>query len=110
MSKVVAFSLNSLQPDPPQNIQMKLLNNALRRFCDRIELDNCTVDEERDLMTREVVWSCGKFIFRAKVVTFDGETSITQYDYSDGTRWQRLATPRALAEKLTQARELLETA
>jgi hypothetical protein len=110
MSNLAAFSLDSLQPEPPQDIQLKLLNNALTRFCDRVELDNCTVDEERNVTTREVIWFYGKYVFRAKLITFDNDTSIGQYDFSDGQSWQRLTTPRALAEKLAHARELYETA
>ncbi len=110
MSNLVAFSLDSSQPEPQDNVQLKLLNNALTRFCDRIEIDNCTVDEEREVRTREVIWSYGRYWFRAKVVTFHDQASIGQFDYSDGKHWQRLSTPRALAEKLAQAGELAESA
>ncbi len=103
MSNVVAFSLDRLQPEPPSDVQLKLLTNALSRFCDAVEEDNSQVDEDRNLITREVTWRYGAFRFRAKLVTLDNETSIGMYDYSDGGNWQRLTTPRALAEKLTQA-------
>lgn len=110
MSNVVAFSLDALQPEPQIDIQLKLLNNALNRFCDAVEIDTCVTDDERKLATREVTWRYGKFRFRAKVVTFDNETSIGQFDYWEGDDWRRLTTPRALAEKLTQARDQAEGA
>ncbi len=110
MSQVVAFSLSSLEPEPQDDLQLKLLNNALIRFCDKIELDTYSTDDERRVATREVVWKYGLYWFRAKLVTFDNVASIGQYDYSNGEAWQRLTTPRALAEKLTQARELCESA
>jgi hypothetical protein len=104
MSDVIAFSLDSLQPEPAVDVQLKLLNNALNRFCDQVEEDVCNVDADRNLVTRKVTWRYGSLRFRAKLVTFDNETSIGQFDFSDGDKWQRLTTPRALAEKLTQAR------
>ncbi len=103
MSNVVVFSLDQLQPEPQSDVQLKLLNNALLRFCDVVESDNSIIDEELNLVTREVVWKYGRYSFRAKLVTFDNETSIGMYDYLDGQEWLRLTTPRALAEKLTQA-------
>lgn len=108
MSNVVAFSLDSLQPEPQNDIQLKLLNNALSRFCDKVEEDKSTVDEQRNLVIRQVMWRYGPSRFRAKLVTFDNDTSIGQFDFWEGEGWQRLTTPRALAEKLAHARVLLD--
>ncbi len=109
MSDIVAFSLDYLQPEPIEDTQAKLLNNALRRFCDELISDNSVLDEERNILTREVVWNYGNHYFRARLVTFDGQMSIGQYDYATKQypgEWNRLTTPRALAEKLTEAKEI----
>jgi hypothetical protein len=108
MSDIVAFSLDYMQPDNNvEDTQAKLLANALRRFCDQIISDNRYTDEEKSVLTREVVWVFGVYRFRAKLVTFDSQISIGQYDYasnSEPDEWHRLVTPRALAEKLTEAK------
>ena len=103
MSNVAAFSLDKLHLPTQDDIQLKLLNNALARFCDELEMDSCRLDEARSLATRLVIWRFGRYRFRAKLVTFDNETSLGIYDYAEDGPWQRLTTPRALAEKLTQA-------
>jgi|GEM_PF-1915222 len=109
MSDIVAFSLDYLQPEPIEDTQAKLLNNALRRFCDELVSDTSAVDEERNILTREVVWNYGNQHFRARLVTFDGQMSIGQYDYATNQcpeEWYRLTTPRSLAEKLTESKEI----
>jgi hypothetical protein len=109
MSNIVAFSLDYLQPDDVEDTQAKLLNNALRRFCDEIIVDSQTTDAEKSVLTREVVWNYGSYHFRAKLVTFDSQVSICQYDFAYKNlpnEWYRLTTPRALAEKLTEAKEI----
>ncbi len=112
MSNLVAFSLDYIQPEPVEDTQAKLLNNALRRFCDEVVADDREVDEEKNVTTREVIWIYGGYRFRAKLVTFDGQVSIAQYDFASSAKpdeWQRLTTPRALAEKLTEAKEIQST-
>lgn len=107
MSDIVAFSLDYIEPEPVDDTQAKLLNNALRRFCDEVVIDEISVDEEKNVATRKVVWKYGSYQFRAKLITFDGQVSIGQFDYSprrDWAEWNRLTTPRALAEKLTEAK------
>ncbi|MEI7555443.1 hypothetical protein [Candidatus Chlorohelix sp.] len=107
MSDILAFSLDYIESEPSEDTQAKLLNNALRRFCDEVVLDESLVDEEKNVATRNVVWKYGSYQFRAKLVTFDGQVSIGQFDYSskrDWAEWNRLTTPRALAEKLTEAK------
>lgn len=108
MTHVKAFSLDSLQPEPQPDVQLKLLNNALARFCDLLEEDSITNDAERNIVTRHVTWRYGSLRFKAKLITFDQEASIGQYDVEVDGDWQRLTTPRALAEKLAQARKLNE--
>lgn len=107
MSDLPAFSLDDLNPEV-DDVQVRLLNNALRSFCDKVEHDEHTTDEEKNVATRDVVWQYGNYRFRAKVVTFAGQASIGQFDFTDNLTsqdWQRLTTPRALAEKLTEAKE-----
>lgn len=110
MTNVKAFSLDSLQPEPQPDVQLKLLNNALTRFCDFVEEDLSTVDAQRSIVTRHVTWRYGTYRFKAKLITFDQEASIGQYDVEVGGQWQRLTTPRALAEKLAEAHEINELA
>ena len=107
MSNLHVFSLDNLEPEPVEDTQAKMLNNALTRFCDKIERDELDYDAEQKVQTRNVVWNYGGYHFRARLVTFDGQMSIGQFDYapSDAEGWQRLTTPRALAEKLTEARQ-----
>lgn len=108
MADLTAFSLDNLEPMPAEDTQAKLLNNALARFCDKVEQDDTELDTEKSVQTRNVIWKYGNYYFRAKLVTFDGQMSIGQYDVApslDGSDWQRLTTPRALAEKLAEARQ-----
>lgn len=107
MSDMPVFSLDNLEPAPAEDTQARLLNNALARFCDKVESDELVADDEKQVQTRDVVWTYGNYSFRAKLITFDGQMSIGQYDYSaslENREWQRLTTPRALAEKLTEAK------
>ena len=87
--------------------QGKLLHNALRRFCDTIETQEAKTDAVTGVIGREVTWRYKMFYFRAKLATFDESQSIGEFAYrtSQEREWHRLATPYALAEKLTEARE-----
>ncbi len=105
-----AFSIDDTSAHPVEDPQAKVLNNALRRFCDKLEQDKHTEDKENLLSIREVVWQYGGLRFRAKLVTLDGQFSSGEYFFSEGSdkKWLRLSTPRALAEKLTEAKEAKE--
>jgi hypothetical protein len=108
MSDLPVFSLDNLEPPPAEDTQAKVLHNALAHFCDEVEQDNLDDDTEKSLQTRDVIWRYGQYRFRAKLITFAGQASLGQYDYTttlDSEEWQRLTTPRALAEKLTEARD-----
>lgn len=102
-----AFNPDDPGTSPLEDPQAKMLNNALRRFCDKIEQDKNTHDEDNMLKIRDVIWSYGKLRFRAKLATLDGQFSSGEYFFSTGAgqNWTRLPTPRALAEKLTEAKE-----
>jgi len=101
------FSYDETGPLSVEDPQAKLLNNALRRFCDEVEQDKRSTDEDKMLNIRDVIWRYGGLRFRAKLATLGGQLNSGQYFYSSGTdqNWSRLPTPRALAEKLTEARE-----
>jgi hypothetical protein len=104
----MAFTFDSLQPEPHQDTQLMFLTNALTRYCDVLEEDRSTATDDRNIITRLVVWRYGGNRFRAKLVTLDGEASIGQYEIQVGARWQRLPNPRALAERLNQAKSTSE--
>jgi hypothetical protein len=105
MSDIPAFPMHDLDQNK-DDTQAKLLNNALKSFCDKIIYDN--VETDKEMTTREVVWMFGGLYFRAKLMTFNGQVSLGQYDFTEdyvAGKWQRLVTPRALAEKLTEAKQ-----
>jgi hypothetical protein len=105
MSDIPTFPMHDLDQSK-EDTQAKLLHNALRSFCDKIISDN--VETVREVTTREVTWLFGGTYFRAKLVTFNGQVSLGQYDFTEdyvAGKWQRLVTPRALAEKLTEAKQ-----
>ncbi|MEI6043453.1 MAG: hypothetical protein WCS37_03570 [Chloroflexota bacterium] len=102
------FSFDDTGPLSVEDPQAKVLNNALRHFCDKIEQDDLSQDEDKLFNMRDVIWSYGSLRFRAKLATLDGQFSSGEYFYSSqepDANWIRLPTPRALAEKLTEARE-----
>ncbi len=102
-----AFSFDNIGIAPVDDPQAKILNNALRRFCDKVEQDDVSHDNTNLLTLREVIWQYGGLRFRGKLATLDGQFSSGEYFYSNGPNenWVRLPTPRALAEKLAEARE-----
>jgi hypothetical protein len=105
MSDIPTFSMEELDQNK-DDTQAKLLSNALRSFCDKVISDNSETDDQ--VTTREVVWMFGGMFFRAKLVTFNSQVSLGQYDFTTdyaNEKWERLVTPRALAEKLTEAKE-----
>lgn len=105
------FSPDDTDPVPVEDPQAKLLNNALHRFCDAVEQDKVNEDKENLLSIREVIWRYGSLRFRAKLATLDGQFSSGEYFYTPdktGNNWTRLPTPRALAERLTEAKEAKE--
>jgi hypothetical protein len=102
------FSLDNTDPMPVEDPQAKVLNNALRHFCDKIEQDDQSQDEDKQLSVRDVIWHFGSLRFRAKLATLAGQFSSGEYFFSTdepGAKWKRLPTPRALAEKLIEARD-----
>jgi len=102
-----AFTPDDSGVAPVEDPQAKMLNNALRRFCDAVEQDKQTHDSDNMLLIRDVIWRYGKLRFRAKLATLDGQFSSGEYFFSSekSENWTRLPTPRALAEKLTEAKE-----
>lgn len=105
------FSPDDTGPAPVEDPQAKVLNNALRRFCDEVEQDNVSEDKENLLTIRDVIWRYGALRFRGKLATLDGQFSSGEYFFTadkTGHNWTRLPTPRAFAEKLTEAREAKE--
>ena len=103
MSNVMPLSSPNFQTEPGSDIQLNLLQNALSRFCDTIESDTTKLDETRNLVTREVIWLYGHARFRARLITFGNNSSVGMYDVAENGDWHRLTTPRALADRLTQA-------
>ena len=87
--------------------QAKLLHNALRRFCDKIESQDMKTDRVTGVVGREVTWRYRTYYFRAKLATFDESQSIGEFSYRTpkDRDWHRLPTPYALAEKLTEAKD-----
>lgn len=102
-----AFSPEDTGQPPIEDPQQKVLNNALRLFCDKVEQDKQTEDTENTLTVREVIWRYGGLRFRARLATVEGQFSSGEYFFSEASddKWTRLPTPRALAEKLTEAKE-----
>jgi hypothetical protein len=102
------FSPDNTDPMSVEDPQAKVLSNALRHFCDEIVQDDRSHDEDKLLSVRDVIWRLGSLRFRAKLATLDGQFSSGEYFFSSdepSAKWKRLPTPRALAEKLTEAKD-----